>query len=530
MAPASGWAADPRQPLAGTATISKCRGDSLTIAAQLRRSGRRVRRSKLRLQFEAAPLFGRGVVAREVAAGSGRARRVRRFEAFTGLRAQAYRGIVHYRFVRRGRTIRSGRVLTTRGRAAGKRGRATCSLTRGKPPQDRAAPYVASYPADDRWRAAPLDVHVHAVDALSGVAAVFWRLDGGPITQGRHLRIDSEGPHRVDYFARDVAGNGTSLQSVILRVDAHPPTAAAITSPAERTVDPTPIIRWKAAFDSGSGVQMYWAVVRDSSGAIVFAKGVPAAELAAEVTEPLAPASYTAEVVAVDGTTPEGRTSSAKIAFSVIAQSGSRPNDGGSTGLADRDGDGVGDSSDNCPNEPNADQLNTDGVRDGGDACDADDDNDSVNDLGLSGLALDNCRTTPNPDQEDFDSDGFGDACENSDSDSHLDAADNCKAVANENQADVDSDGQGDVCDDSDSDGVVDAEDNCRTAANGSQRDSDRDAIGNQCDNDADGDGTANGVDPDDDADTVPDTADACPLDPPAPGAPAGSDCPSPMP
>jgi hypothetical protein len=44
----------------------------------------------------------------------------------------------------------------------------------------------------------------------------------------------------------------------------------------------------------------------------------------------------------------------------------------------DQDGDGVPDSTDNCPSTSNADQENTDNVADGGDACDADDDNDNV--------------------------------------------------------------------------------------------------------------------------------------------------------
>jgi hypothetical protein len=71
----------------------------------------------------------------------------------------------------------------------------------------------------------------------------------------------------------------------------------------------------------------------------------------------------------------------------------------------DGDGDGVGDSVDNCPLSPNPNQLDADG--DGtGDACDVDDDNDAVND------EVDNCPLAPNTAQEDFDLDGVGDACD----------------------------------------------------------------------------------------------------------------------
>ncbi len=59
----------------------------------------------------------------------------------------------------------------------------------------------------------------------------------------------------------------------------------------------------------------------------------------------------------------------------------------------DADGDGIGNSCDNCPNTSNPDQLDTD--HDGvGDVCD-------------------NCPTTPNSNQSDVNHDGRGDACDN---------------------------------------------------------------------------------------------------------------------
>lgn len=54
----------------------------------------------------------------------------------------------------------------------------------------------------------------------------------------------------------------------------------------------------------------------------------------------------------------------------------------------------------------------------------------------------DNCRLVPNKDQQNSDSDSFGDAC------------DNCPNVPNGDQKDTDSNGQGDACDqDIDGDG-----------------------------------------------------------------------------
>ena len=109
------------------------------------------------------------------------------------------------------------------------------------------------------------------------------------------------------------------------------------------------------------------------------------------------------------------------------------------SGPADADGDGVPDSTDNCPTTPNAAQTDTDG--DGkGDACD-------------------NCPATPNAAQTDTDGDGKGDAC------------DNCPTTPNAAQTDTDGDGKGDACD------------NCPTVPNAAQTDTDGDGVGDACDN-----------------------------------------------
>ena len=81
----------------------------------------------------------------------------------------------------------------------------------------------------------------------------------------------------------------------------------------------------------------------------------------------------------------------------------------------DSDGDGVEDSTDNCPTTPNPLQIDSDD--DGmGDDCDStptgptptpvDSDGDGVED------STDNCPTTPNPLQIDSDDDGMGDDCD----------------------------------------------------------------------------------------------------------------------
>lgn len=103
-----------------------------------------------------------------------------------------------------------------------------------------------------------------------------------------------------------------------------------------------------------------------------------------------------------------------QLAFAADAQGGSGNNAEYQVSLptsapADSDGDGVPDSSDNCPSAFNPGQADTDG--DGqGDACDTFDDRDSDGDGVKNGS--DNCVNDANPGQADTDGDGVGDACD----------------------------------------------------------------------------------------------------------------------
>jgi parallel beta-helix repeat protein len=170
----------------------------------------------------------------------------------------------------------------------------------------------------------------------------------------------------------------------------------------------------------------------------------------------------------------------------------------------DSDGDGVPDPDDNCVSIPNPSQTNSDGDE-YGDACDNCwyvDNNDQSDTNG-------NCPLPPYPEDPEC-----GDVCEISDTDGDgiPDAEDNCPTTPNPGQENSDTDEWGDACD------------NCITVDNPDQNNYDADSLGNACDNcwnapnpdqsDSDGDCSLYPSEPYSFDPSCGDACDGCPNDP----------------
>jgi len=213
----------------------------------------------------------------------------------------------------------------------------------------------------------------------------------------------------------------------------------------------------------------------------------------------------------------------------------------------DRDGDGIPDPRDNCPDTPNAGQADTNdnGI---GDKCEFDVNNiDELLAADFDGDGIpngeDNCPEDANPDQYDGNNNGIGDRCEftdgtevdpnsavlaqDRDGDMIPDFEDNCPDQFNPEQEDSNVNGVGDACEyptgstndpideDFDNDGIPNPDDNCPDTPNPGQIDSNQNGIGDACD---DATSSTNDPDTDDfDNDGFPNIADNCP-DVPNPG------------
>lgn len=298
--PAAASAADP-----AAATITACRSDSATVAGTVVVRGsaaRRVRGATLQLRFQVYPLFGMPRAAAWKVLGPKTRASAR--QVFTGLSADNWIGAMSWRYMRGRRTVLSGRERSQPMHFGHTRGKVNCTIVDGAKPVDTNAPSIFITPSDEVWHRAPASVRIAAQDGLSGVARVQYSIDGGPATRvgnGAVFTIPTEGAHRIDYSATDVAGN-TATKTAIVRVDAAPPTKPVVTGPASITGSRQPTITWKPSSDSGSGVRGYIVAIRRADGSTVAQQAVDASTTSFQAPALDDGQPYSATITAIDNT------------------------------------------------------------------------------------------------------------------------------------------------------------------------------------------------------------------------------------
>lgn len=73
------------------------------------------------------------------------------------------------------------------------------------------------------WYRGPVNLSLIATDVGSGLAGVQYNLNNGGWTEGRQLRLETDGVYTLQARATDIAGNQTTVGPATFRLDAQPP-------------------------------------------------------------------------------------------------------------------------------------------------------------------------------------------------------------------------------------------------------------------------------------------------------------------
>jgi hypothetical protein len=101
---------------------------------------------------------------------------------------------------------------------------------------DRTAP-VTTATAPPAWNNTDVTVNLSASDALSGVAATHWSLDGGADQTGNSVPVTTEGDHTLAFHSVDNAGNTETTQTIHVQIDKTGPTIGHTQSPLANVND-----------------------------------------------------------------------------------------------------------------------------------------------------------------------------------------------------------------------------------------------------------------------------------------------------
>jgi hypothetical protein len=99
---------------------------------------------------------------------------------------------------------------------------------------DKTAPVNQTPQGSGAWQASDYAVVPSGADGGSGLAAVEWRIDGGPVQrwpQASTISITGDGDHLLEVRAVDVAGNATSWRSERVKIDKVAPSDTTTAGP-----------------------------------------------------------------------------------------------------------------------------------------------------------------------------------------------------------------------------------------------------------------------------------------------------------
>jgi peptidoglycan/xylan/chitin deacetylase (PgdA/CDA1 family) len=96
-------------------------------------------------------------------------------------------------------------------------------------PSDETAPVTVASGVDSRWHRTAVTVQLSATDDDSGVAATWFRVDGGAWKTGTKIVVAAprnhgdDGQHAIDFYSVDGVGNTEAVQTVTVKIDTTPP-------------------------------------------------------------------------------------------------------------------------------------------------------------------------------------------------------------------------------------------------------------------------------------------------------------------
>ena len=91
---------------------------------------------------------------------------------------------------------------------------------------DKTAPITAS-DAPEAWSKENMTVKLTAEDGESGVARIFYSINGSDYVEGKSFTVDKAGVNEVSYYSVDQAGNVEKAQTIEVKIDKTAPVTAS---------------------------------------------------------------------------------------------------------------------------------------------------------------------------------------------------------------------------------------------------------------------------------------------------------------